>query len=86
MPSQPLLMVFFQHPALHRVPLNVFVAVFSPRGCFCWQCLWQRGEPDGQRVPPHRNGFLSLQPNQFFPIWLIAQPWAELCQHRAGGM
>ena len=50
------------------------------------QYLWWHDEPDGDLCPPCKNGFLSLQPTQFFPIWLIAQPWGKLCQYRGGVM
>lgn len=68
-----------------NVPADVAIS-----SCRCWFCsqwyLWWLGEPDGDLGPPCKNGFFSLQPNQFFPIWLIAQPWGKLCQYRGGVM
>lgn len=71
--------------ALPTVPADVAI---SPRHCRfrSQQYLWWHGEPDGDLSPPCKNGFLSLQPNHFFPIWLIAQPWGKLCQYRGGVM
>lgn len=76
------------HPALPCVPTAVALPRVPADGAIspCHSGLWWHGEPDGHLSPPCKNGFLSLQPNQSFPIWLIAQAWGKLCQYGGGVM